>query len=56
MINISKVEILVDRVISDHDNGYCPLHFEGPICETSDFEEATSEDCKNCIMRWLSTI
>ena len=56
MINTSKIEILVDRIINDYDNGYCPLHFEGPICKTSDFEEPTSEDCKKCIMRWLSTI
>ena len=54
MINTSKIEILVDRIINDHDNGYCPLHFEGPICET--FGEQTPENCKKCIMRWINTI
>lgn len=54
MINISKVEILVDRIINDYGNEYCPLHFEGPDCEN--YEEYSSKHCKECIMRWLSTV
>ena len=54
MINTTKVEILVNRIIDDHNCGYCPLHFEGPKCEI--FGEQTPKICKECIMRWLSTI
>lgn len=56
MINKSKVELLISRIIEDYENGYCPLHFEGPGCDELAYEDATPQHCRECIFKWVSSI
>ena len=55
MINSDKVEKFINNIIEDYENGYCPLHFEGPGCESLEPYDDNWAYCKNCMMAWIST-
>ena len=55
MINSDNVEELINNIIEDYENGYCPLHFKGPGCENVDHYNNSWAYCKNCIMTWISS-